>query len=256
MIDRNKKQIIGNWKMNGNADLITEFADAFSKDGLRSYNAEMSIAVPACYLDLANKAWDQYGVKLGAQDMATHISGAFTGEVSPLMLNDLKIGFTLLGHSERRVLFGETNQTVSDKAKNAFDHGIIPIVCVGEQEDDRLKEQHEAVIRLQLEESLEGLKQAYKDQDISFMVAYEPVWAIGTGKTATPNDVKEMHALIRKELSYLFDENCAQQTPLLYGGSVKPANASEILKTENVDGVLVGGASLKADDFLAIYKSA
>lgn len=256
MIDRSKKHIMGNWKMNGSAELVDVFGEAFSQNGLRSHAAEMGIAVPACYLDHASKNWDMYGVKIGAQNLSSHVSGAFTGETSPVMLNDLKTNFVILGHSERRTLFGETNQDVSDKAVNAIDHNLLPIICVGEQEDERLKEIHESVIRVQLEESLEGLREIYKKHTVTFMIAYEPVWAIGTGKVASVDDVKEMHAVIRRELEYLFDKTQADKTPILYGGSVKPANASEILSTENVDGVLVGGASLKPEDFLKIYEAA
>lgn len=250
-----KKQIIGNWKMNGSLAQLK----SFTKDvraGLSSHKAaEMGLAVPFPYLSEAvNQAQDYF--KIGAQNCSDQLSGALTGEVSVPMIKDIGAAFVLVGHSERRSLFAETSGIVSAKARMASEQGLCPVVCVGESETERVRGEQESVIARQLDESLAGLLEEDQFEDRDFMVAYEPVWAIGTGKTASAQDIADMHHFIRQHLIGLFGTDKTGRIALLYGGSVKPANAGEILTTKDVDGVLVGGASLKAEDFLNIYDAA
>lgn len=239
-----KKQIIGNWKMNGSSDALKSFASALASQVEDGSKAEIGVAVPYPYVSLAAQClFTDTGIKIGAQNCSTEESGAYTGEVSVSMIRDVAANFVIIGHSERRSLYGETNELVAQKAHRALSVGLTPIICVGESEQEREAGAHLDVIKSQLAHSVPSdIKQT------EIMIAYEPVWAIGTGKVASLEDIKEMHDFIAHDLGY---DRC----PLLYGGSVKPSNAKEILAIETVGGVLVGGASLKADDFAAIYKA-
>ncbi len=169
------------------------------------------------------------------------------------MFHDLGVEYVILGHSERRAYFGETNEMINKKIKSALAHGLKPILCVGEKLEDRENGNTENVVEDHIKGGLEGIS---KEEFANVVIAYEPVWAIGTGKTATPEQAEEVHAFIRKLLTELFDAEIAENTSILYGGSVKPANAKELISKENIDGGLVGGASLKAEDFSIIVKSA
>ena len=189
-------------------------------------------------------------INIGAQDIFWEAKGAFTGEIAPNMLVDAGCSYVIIGHSERRQYFGETNETVNKKVKAALAIGLIPVVCVGETLQERETNVTFKVIESQVRE---GLKDLSKEEAAKIVIAYEPVWAIGTGKTATPDQAQEVHAFIRKVYSEMYG-TAAQEVRILYGGSVKPENVSELMKKEDIDGGLVGGASLKADSFEALVK--
>jgi len=193
-------------------------------------------------------------VKIAAQNMHWEEKGAFTGEISPIMLCDLGVEFVILGHSERRAYFGETNEMINKKTKSALAHELKVILCVGEKLEDRESGNTENVVEDHVKGGLEGISK--EEMMANVVIAYEPVWAIGTGKTATPEQAEEVHAFIRKLLTEMYDAEVAENTTILYGGSVKPANSKALFSKENIDGGLVGGASLKADDFSIIVKNA
>lgn len=238
-----KKLIAGNWKMNTTRDEAHALAKGLQATA--SDKVEMVICPPAVWLaDLA--AILKAPLLLGAQDCHAADKGAFTGNIAAPMLKELGCTYVIVGHSERRALQFETNAIVKAKAQAAIKHGLIPIICVGEIEAEREAGRHEAVVGQQLAESL--------PETGHYVVAYEPVWAIGTGKTATAADVKAMHGFIRTKLAESVDH--ADKVAILYGGSVKAANAAEILSTKDVDGVLVGGASLQLEEFRAIAQAA
>ena len=216
-------------------------------------NVEVAVCPPSVYLHDVGAALRGSHVGLGAQNMSAAESGAFTGEVSGGMLNDLDCRYVILGHSERRQLFGETDAQVNEKVGAAFANKLTPIVCVGETLEQREADQTADVIAEQIKGSLAGLT---SDQGSELVIAYEPVWAIGTGKTATPDQAEEVHAQIRGLLAEQFGQEVADTIRIQYGGSVKPDNAEQLLGQPNIDGALVGGASLKADSFSAIIAAA
>lgn len=242
-----KPLVAGNWKMNGlKADLAIAAEVAKGYDATLKPNVDLAICPPSSLLFTATAALIGSRIATGGQDCSTQASGAFTGEVSAAMLADAGASFCIVGHSERRTLHGETSATVKAKAEAAQKALLVPIVCVGETKDEREAGKALAVVRKQLRGSVpEGAGAA------TLVVAYEPVWAIGTGRTPTPENVAEVHAVIRAELTKRFNAEGAK-VRILYGGSVKPSNAAELMAVDNVDGALVGGASLKATDFLAI----
>lgn len=207
------------------------------------------VAPPFTHLTCLAEELEKAGIGLSAQNCAEHESGAYTGEVSAKMLASVDVKYCILGHSERREYYGETSATLAKKIDVALKHGLIPIFCVGEKLDEREANRHFDVISAQLE----VLTQLSAEDFGKVIVAYEPVWAIGTGKTATSAQAQEIHAFIRKALAAKFGA-AAEQTPILYGGSCKPSNAAEIFAQPDVDGGLIGGASLAADDFIAIAK--
>jgi triosephosphate isomerase len=239
--------VAGNWKMNGLAAALDE-VDAMRRaaDSGESGVAELAVCPPATLL--AQAAWRLRGgsLALGAQDCHTQTSGAFTGDLSAAMLKDAGAAYVIVGHSERRTLHGETDALVRAKAEAALGQGLTAIVCVGETRGEREAGRAVEVVTAQLRGSLPPAA-----TPATVVVAYEPVWAIGTGLTPTPADVADMHRAIRDLLAALYGEPGGRMR-ILYGGSVKPANARELLGLANVDGTLVGGASLKAADFLAI----
>lgn len=216
-------------------------------------NVEVAVCPPSVYLHDVGAALRGSHVALGAQNMHMASDGAFTGEVSGQMLNDLDCHYVILGHSERRQLFGETDALVNEKIATAFANNLTPIVCVGETLEQREAGTTADVIAEQVRGSLAGLSAA---DGARIVVAYEPVWAIGTGKTASPAQAEEVHAQIRGLLGELFGADTAETIRIQYGGSVKPDNAEELLGQPNIDGALVGGASLKADSFAAIVAAA
>ena len=245
--------ICGNWKMNTRRDSGAALAGALV-DGLPEDSpVEVGVCPPACYLHDIGSCVAGSAVGLGAQNMLGEDDGAFTGEVNSGMLNDLGCKYVILGHSERRQFFGETDESVNKKLHVALGAGLVPIVCVGETLDQREADQTEAVVAEQVSGSLAGLS---AEALPTVVIAYEPVWAIGTGKVATPDQAEAVHAHIRKLLSDSFGAEAAEQVRIQYGGSVKPGNAAELLSQPNIDGALVGGASLKAEDFLAIIAAA
>ncbi|UFN50810.1 triose-phosphate isomerase [Roseomonas sp. OT10] len=242
--------IAGNWKMNGTLREAAALAEGIRAGAAEvAERAELLVCPPFLHLHVAAAAIAWKPVSLGAQDCAPQEKGAHTGDVSAPMLADAGCGYVILGHSERRADHGETDAVVKAKAEAAIAAGLVPIVCVGESEAQREAGEAEAVVAAQLAGSLpEGFAAA------KGVVAYEPVWAIGTGKTPTEGDIAAMHARMRAELAGRLGAG-GQATRLLYGGSVKPSNAAGILALANVDGALVGGASLKAEDFLGIARA-
>lgn len=245
-----KKVIAGNWKMNKNRQEAQEFMKEFIP---LVANTQNEVVICAPYLDLSNLMELTKGtnVKLGAQNMHWEESGAYTGEVSASMLKELGVEYVIIGHSERRQYFNETDETVNKKIKAAFSNGLKPIVCVGETLEQREQGITKQVITSQTKLALEGLT---TEQVENTIIAYEPIWAIGTGKTATSEDANNSIKEIRQEIAQIYGQNTAQRVIIQYGGSVKSANAKELFTTSDIDGGLVGGASLKAEEFSKIVK--
>ncbi|MDT8878932.1 triose-phosphate isomerase [Halomonas saccharevitans] len=243
--------IAGNWKMNGSLSLVEEFGRAFAGGSL-PVNVEVALMVPFPFLGAASQALGETAVTVGAQTLSDRPSGAFTGEVSGAMLRECGARLVLVGHSERRALFGEDDAAVLARVKAALHEGLTPVLCVGETLEERETGCTEAVVLGQLEAVFEALDPAEHSR---LIVAYEPVWAIGTGRTATPEQAQAVHAALRERLAR-HDKTLAAGMRLLYGGSMKADNAAELLAQPDIDGGLVGGASLKVDDFLAICQSA
>lgn len=243
--------IAGNWKMNltkaESLDLVTSLAKGDCGD------VDVAVCPPCVYLDAVLQASSDATVDVGAQNMYHESGGAFTGEVSGSMLKDLGCRYVILGHSERRNILGESNADVNRKLKAALDSGLSPIVCVGELLEQREAGETRKVVEEQFTGSYEGLSAEEVQKTV---IAYEPVWAIGTGKVATPEQAEEVHADLRKIIENRYNSEVAQSVRIQYGGSVKPDNAAELLAQPNIDGALVGGASLKADSFLAIVDAA
>ena len=250
--------IAGNWKMNLDRAGAMALARGIAAGAGQLDSVELAICPPSVYLDVVGTALEGSKVALGAQNVYDQPRGAFTGELSTAMLLDLGCRYVILGHSERRHVLGETDLDVHRKLRAvlAAEHQrrrLTPIVCVGEELAQREAGQTHEVIHRQFEGSLAGLS----DEEIGRVVlAYEPVWAIGTGKVATPRQADEVHQDLRSLLAESYNAEIAEKVLILYGGSVKPDNAAELLAEPNVDGALVGGASLKADDFLAIAEAA
>jgi triosephosphate isomerase len=244
------KLVVGNWKMNGsraaNATLLAGIAA-----GLDGARAACAVCVPAPYLYQCQELLSGTPVGWGGQDVSVHASGAYTGEVAASMLSDFGCRYVIVGHSERRAMHGEDNQLVAQKAAAALGAGLTPIVCVGETLAQREAGQTGAVVSAQLAAVLAALGESAA----RIVVAYEPVWAIGTGKNATPAMAQEVHGQLRVQLKECIGP-AAGQMAILYGGSMKPDNAAELLAQADIDGGLIGGASLKAADFLAIIRAA
>jgi triosephosphate isomerase len=245
-----KPIIAGNWKMNKTVAEARKLALDIRNGTLReSDDVEVLICPPFGSLHAVNEVLKGSAVKLGAQNCYWEASGAFTGEMSPVMIRDLGCEYTIVGHSERRSYFGETDQWVSRKARALLDAGLSPIICVGEVLEDRETGRTNDVVRGQLLGSLEGLK---SEDMLRVVLAYEPVWAIGTGKTASPEQAQEVHAFIRNILIDLHGLEVALRVRIQYGGSVKPDNVTALMGQPDIDGALVGGASLEAASFLKL----
>lgn len=244
-----KKLIAGNWKMNGslvaNEALVAALVAGFAKG-----QCLVAVCVPAPYLAQVQRLIGSSGIELGAQDVSAHESGAFTGEVSASMLSDFGARYCLVGHSERRQYHGETDAVVALKTQRALAAGITPIVCVGETLAERDAGLTEEVVKRQLAAVIHANGHCISE----IVVAYEPVWAIGTGKTASAEQAQQVHAVLRAQLRAATEH--ADRVPVLYGGSMNAANAAELLSQPDIDGGLVGGASLKAADFLSIIAQA
>ncbi len=248
-----KKFIAGNWKMNKtSADGVALVRDIVTAVGKQS-DVEVVICPPFTGLESASKVLEGSNVKLGAQNMHFEGNGAFTGEISAPMLRSIFVTHVILGHSERRTFFGETDEIVNKKVLAALKNQLRPIFCVGETLAERESGSTLKVVQTQIERGLEGVS---KELASSVVVAYEPVWAIGTGKVATTEQAQEVHAFIRGLLSKLFTEPVAQKLRILYGGSMKPANAPELLSQKDIDGGLIGGASLEARSFVELVTAA
>jgi triosephosphate isomerase (TIM) len=242
------KLVVGNWKMHGsrpaNAELLAGILAA------RPYTADVAVCVPFVYLTEAAATLAGSTIRWGAQDVSAQAQGAFTGEISASMLNELGCRYTLVGHSERRALHAESDLLVAQKAQAALAKGVTPIVCVGETLAEREAGQTDAVVKRQLSAVIHTLAHCAAEM----VVAYEPVWAIGTGRTATPEQAQAVHAVLRAQLQAATGKG--ESMKILYGGSVKPDNAATLFGQPDIDGGLIGGASLKAADFVAICTAA
>ena len=244
-----KKLIAGNWKMNGSLAANEVLVKALLA-GLSNPGCGIALCVPAVYLAQLQGLLKQGPIDLGAQDISQHASGAFTGEISGAMLRELGVRYAIVGHSERRQYHGESDALVADKAKASLASGITPIVCVGETLAEREAGKTEEVVKRQLAAVIHANGHCISE----IVVAYEPVWAIGTGKTASPEQAQAVHAVLRAQLSAATAH--ADRVQILYGGSMNAGNAAQLLAQPDIDGGLVGGASLKAPDFLSIIAAA
>ncbi len=245
--------IAGNWKMNLNRGQSLSLVQSLVESLRGVSDVDIAVCPPAVYLGELGKALHATNIGLGAQNVNSKAEGAYTGEISCSMLKDVGCRYVILGHSERRAIYGETDSMVNEKLHAVLAAGLTPIVCVGETLEQREAGQTQQVVRSQCIGSLAGLTE---DQMLKTVLAYEPVWAIGTGKTASPAQAEEVHKDIRSLLETQFSVGTAQKVIVLYGGSVKADNAQELLSEPNIDGALVGGASLKQDSFEGIIKAA
>lgn len=240
--------IAGNWKMYKSGEEVKDFAWEFKKIYVKS-DVRVAICAPYVHLPYLVEEFKDTGIMVGAQNMFFEDEGAFTGEVSGKMLKNLGVDLCIIGHSERRQYFGETDESVNKKLHSAYENQLIPILCVGEILEDRDSGKEFTVVEGQVKEALKGLS---SEQVSKLVIAYEPVWAIGTGRTASPDQADEMCGFIRKVVEELYDGSVAQEVTIQYGGSVKAENATELMNMQEIDGALVGGASLKPESFLGI----
>ncbi len=244
-----RKQIFaGNWKMYTTRTEAVNLTIGIA-EGLSKTEREIVLFPPSVYVTCVKTACEGTPIKVGFQNMYYEKEGAFTGELSPMMIKDVGADYVLLGHSERRHIFNETDELIHKKVIAAIAHAITPMLCVGELLEEREAGKSETVVEHQIKVAFEGLKE---EDALKVVIAYEPVWAIGTGKVATPEIAESMHAFIRNILQKLYNDTVAQTIPILYGGSVKPDNIVGLYAQPNIDGVLVGGASLKVQSFLDI----
>ncbi|MCK9267316.1 MAG: triose-phosphate isomerase [Alkaliphilus sp.] len=243
-----KPIIAGNWKMHKTMNEALKFTNDI-KDEASKTDVEIVICCPFTVISEVKKAIDGTKVKLGAQNMHWEEEGAFTGEISASMLKDLGVDYVIIGHSERRRYFNETDEIVNKKVIKAIEKGLKPIICVGETLNEREKNKTFDIVKRQALVALEGVG---RDEIIDVVIAYEPIWAIGTGKTASSRDANEVIAYIRSLLQNKYGSEISEEVRIQYGGSVKPSNATEIMNEADIDGALVGGASLKAEEFLEI----
>lgn len=251
---RYRKAIIaGNWKMNMTPAQTKKYAEELKGILPRAKWCEVVLCVPAVSIPAAKRAFRDARVSIGAQNLHEEISGAFTGEISGVMLKDADVKYVIVGHSERRRAFGETDITVNRKVRAALEAGLRPILCVGESADQREISVTTETVALQVKSALAGVSAAHLRHVV---VAYEPVWAIGTGRTATPDQAGEVCGQIRAIVRKLYGARVARSIPILYGGSITPANALQLFAQPDVDGGLVGGASLIPADFTAIVNAA
>lgn len=247
-----RKQIVaGNWKMNNVLDETMELLSGLKTQVIPE---DVDVIVAPSFTNLYNafESLKSHPIAVAAQNMHQATSGAFTGEVSANMLKSVGVTTVILGHSERRAMFWETNEILAAKVDTALENGMTAIFCFGEELEERKNDNHFNIVKEQLQEGLFHIKAANWD---SIVLAYEPVWAIGTGETASPEQAQEMHKFVRNLVADAFGNDIAQKVSILYGGSVKPGNAAEIFSKEDVDGGLIGGAALKADDFMAIVNA-
>jgi len=243
--------IAGNWKMNLDRRSAVDLASAVRAVADRRSDVDVAVFPPFVYLDEIARSLAGSRVRLGAQNMCNEDSGAFTGEVSAAMLKDVGCELVILGHSERRHVYGESDELVGQKVHKALAAGLEPILCVGETQEERENGQTEEVVRRQLAAGLAGVSRL---DALRVTVAYEPVWAIGTGLTASPDQAGDVHNYLRGVIAGLYDEELSETVRIQYGGSVKPSNAAELMAQGGIDGALVGGAALKGDTFAGIIE--
>ncbi len=250
-----KAFVAGNWKMNTDSHTSVNLAESIASGSLEIAGASVDVAVcpPFVYLQAVVKTLSASNISVGAQDIYVERQGAFTGEISASMLKDIGCNYVLCGHSERRHVIGETDELIKKKITAAISGGLLPVLCVGELLAERQANQTNEVVTRQIKSGLAGLS---AEKVSAVTIAYEPVWAIGTGLTATPQQAQEVHAFVRKLLLQMYDGQLAEDIRILYGGSAKPGNAADLMRQQDIDGLLVGGASLNADDFLAIIRAA
>lgn len=250
-----KPFVAGNWKMNTDSHSSVALAKGVAEgvDGIASYKVDVAMIPPFVYIPAVIGALSSAHVAVGAQDVYFEKNGAFTGEISVAMLKDIGCTYVLCGHSERRHVIGEKDELINKKVTAAINGGLLPILCVGELLEERKANKTQKVVERQIKKGLAGLS---VEKVNAVTIAYEPVWAIGTGLTATPQQAQEAHSFIRGLIAKMYGKNLADEIRIQYGGSVKADNSAEIMAQPDVDGLLVGGASLKVDDFVKIIKSA
>ncbi len=248
-----KRYIVGNWKMNTELRESAQLAGEIVKEIQASDARHVVVAPPFTSLSAVADVLRDSPLELAAQNASAYEAGSYTGEVSAAMLRTLGVSYVILGHSERRSLFHEGNEEINKKVLQALSHGLHVILCIGETGEERDAGKLRDVIDAQL---IGGLASVSSEHMAKLMIAYEPVWAIGTGKSASSADANEVHAMIRKRIIDMYGEGIAEKIVILYGGSAKPENAADLMKEEHVDGLLVGGASLSSDSFLRIIKAA
>lgn len=241
--------IAGNWKLHMNPEQTVEFVNAVKGKLPDPSKVESVIAAPAVDLDALIKASEGSNLSVAAENCYFEDEGAFTGETSPKVLKEMGVKYCIIGHSERRDYFHETDEDINKKAKAIFRNGLLPIICCGESLETREAGKEEEFVVAQIKKALDGLT---SEQVSSLVIAYEPIWAIGTGKTATSDQAEEMCKTIRESIAKLYNEETAENVRIQYGGSVKPANVKELMAKPNIDGGLVGGASLEVESFLSL----
>ena len=247
-----KNIVAGNWKMNKTFPEGLELIQQILNQADTLKDVDLIVVPPFILTAEASKILKESNIKLGAQNCSKHNEGAYTGEISARMIKSTGAEFVIIGHSERRKYFKETNEIINEKIKLALESGLKTIVCCGEVLEQRESEEHFQIVNKQIKEMFEGINaESFKN----IIIAYEPVWAIGTGKTATPDQAQEMHSFIREKIKNSYGSQVANDLSILYGGSCKPSNAKELFTNPDVDGGLIGGASLKANDFIEIAKS-
>ncbi len=247
-----KPIIAGNWKMNKVSSEAKSFVEEVKSLVPKAENVDSVVCAPALFLESLVGLTEGSDLKVGAQNMHFEENGAFTGEISPVALKDLGVSYVILGHSERREMFAETDETVNQKTLAAFKHGLTPIVCCGETLEEREAGQTNDLVGDQVKKALQGLSE---DQVKQTVIAYEPIWAIGTGKSSSAEDANEVCAHIRQVVAEQFSSDVAQAVRIQYGGSVKPSNIKEYMAQPDIDGALVGGASLEAQSFLQLLEA-
>ena len=246
-----KPIIAGNWKMNTSIDEAVKLVSDLKVEVASVNDVEVVVCPPFTHLSIIKEKLTGSNIGLGAQNVSVNDNGAYTGEISIAMLKDIGCDYVILGHSERRQYFNESDQFINSKVKKVLESGLKPIICVGEKLEEREKNITTDIITTQIKGCLEGLSESDMRKSV---IAYEPVWAIGTGKTASNDQAQEVHKLIRDLLTELFSESLSQEIRIQYGGSVKPDNVEGLMAQTDIDGALVGGAALKADSFGAIVK--
>ncbi|KGA97573.1 triosephosphate isomerase [Alkalihalobacillus alcalophilus ATCC 27647 = CGMCC 1.3604] len=247
-----KPIIAGNWKMNKTLGEAKSFVQEVKSNIPANNEVDAVICSPALFLESLVKEAEGTELKIGAQNVHFENSGAFTGEVSPAALADMNVDYVIIGHSERREMFAETDETVNKKVHAAFAHNLVPIMCCGETDEEREAGKTNDIVKTQVEAGLAGLT---VEQVKETVIAYEPIWAIGTGKSSSATDANEVCSYIRKVVASAFNTEAADAVRIQYGGSVKPANIAEYMAQSDIDGALVGGASLETDSFLALVEA-
>lgn len=256
-----KKLIAGNWKMHGSQDSIEDLVNAIKQQLNADWTSQVLVCPPSIYIDLTQKLTADSKIAVGGQNLSEQAQGAFTGEISADMLKDRGAQYVLVGHSERRSLYNESNELVAEKFAAALEQGLIPVLCVGETLEERENGSTMSVVKSQIDAIIDFLQEKQQEKGVGIeklgqgVIAYEPVWAIGTGVTASPEQAQQTHEEIRLYLSKM-DRAVSDNIQILYGGSMKAANAEQLLSQKDIDGGLIGGASLKADEFIAICKIA